>query len=87
MNTEVKRCKDCHIEKPLSAFLIRCDTKRLMGNCRLCYSVKRAAFDRKQYAKKRAAAGLPCNTDTAMNNAFNLWHHPVNRAEPLRPRP
>lgn len=84
---ETKVCSQCRMEKPIADFLIRCDTKRPMGNCRLCYSVKRAAFDRKQYAKRRAAAGLQCNTATAMNNAFNLWHHPVNRNEPLRPRP
>lgn len=83
-----KLCTCCRIEKPLGEFLIRSDTKRPMGNCRRCYSIKRAAFDRKQYAKKRAAlAAVKSNPETPLNNAFNLWHHPVNRAEPLRPRP
>lgn len=88
MGAAFKLCICCRIEKPLSDFPLRSDTKRPMGNCRLCFAVKRAAFDRKQYAKKRAALVAAKNrTDVPLNNAFNLWHHPVNRSEPLRPRP
>jgi hypothetical protein len=83
----VKACGKCFVEKPLSDFRWRFDRKKYSGVCFQCTQRRHAAAHVKRRSRRLVdPSGNPwplAPEIKALNNAFGLWHGPVNRA-PLK---
>lgn len=85
MTKEQKMCFTCRDMKPLSDFNPRhAGGTKLHSSCKVCMAAE--AKRRRDEEKRRLAQGQRAYppVDVTENNAFNLWHGPVSREQPLR---
>jgi hypothetical protein len=82
--TAMKSCSCCGQEKPVSEFHIRTDRKTLQYQsiCKPC-GVRKVRMRRRRI-NPPAAPRVWKSESVRENNAFNLWHGPVSREQPLR---
>lgn len=78
-----KICTRCLKTLPLSCFTMRNDVKKPLpvAQCKTCR--KQQARIRHKTRDQSSGRIWPC-IDVRENNAFNLWHGPVSRHQPLR---
>lgn len=78
-----KTCSRCKRELPTSYFNVRRDrlTPQYHSQCKPCKAGRHRA---RQNARKAAEPRIWPAVHRKENNAFNLWHGPVSRHQPLR---
>jgi hypothetical protein len=59
----MKKCTKCGVEKPLSEFNVRSDTKKLTGSCKLCIS---------EYSKKQHLKNLIKRKDQKLKKQYGI---------------
>ena len=80
MNSELKTCRDCHIEKPLTAFTLRPETGRYRPECRACASAaRRKRMDNDPLAPQKRRAHYEANRERICANA--RAYHVAHRGE------
>ena len=85
MTQELKKCFTCRFSFPLSQFNPRhAGGTKLHSSCKVCMAAeaKRRRDEEKRRLAQNQRAYPP--VDVTENNAFNLWHGPVSREQPLR---
>ena len=78
--TQTKSCSCCMQVKPITAFHIRTDRKTLQYQS-IC---KQCGLRKNRIRRRRGHERAWKSVAVAENNAFNLWHGPVSREQPLR---